>query len=234
MLILFKEPKRPKEKLRLGLRFKEMITETKLLFSLSSVSLFILAYFLFNDAILTASNNFPIFVEQVWKISDTIKTYILLGILITSAIGGTLSGFIADKFGHKRTLMFILAGWVIILPFIGFINNFTLFVIATTIMGLWFGSNWTVSRSVMSYIAPKGKHNLAFAYFGLAERASSFIGPIIWGLIVTNLVSIGSYRYRIAVLAVTGFIILGLIALSRVKDDRKEKEVPSASIISNV
>ena len=234
MLVFFREPKKPKEKLRLGSRLKEMVTETKLLFSLSSVSLFILAYFLFNDAILTAANNFPIFVEQVWGVSDTVKTYILLGILITSAIGGTVSGFIADKFGHKRTLMFVLVGWVFILPFIGFINNFTLFVIATSIMGLWFGSNWTVSRSVMSYVAPKGKHNLAFAYFGLAERASSFVGPIVWGLIVTNLVSIGSYRYRIATLAVTGFIILGLIALSRVKDDRKEKVVPSAFIISKI
>ena len=233
MLILFREPKRPKEKLRLGSRLKEMINETRLLLSLSSVSLFLLAYFLFNDAILTASNNFPIFVEQVWGVSDTVKTYILLGILITSAIGGALSGLIADKFGHKRTLMFILVGWVIILPFIGLINNFALFVIATTIMGFWFGSSWTVSRSVMSYVAPKGKHNLAFAYFGLAERASSFIGPIVWGLVVTNLVSIGSYRYRIAVLAVTGFIILGIIALSRVKDDRKEKAVSSAFIISN-
>jgi len=233
MLILFREPKRPKEKLRLGSRLKEMINETRLLLSLSSVSLFLLAYFLFNDAILTASNNFPIFVEHVWGVSDTVKTYILLGILITSAIGGALSGLIADKFGHKRTLMFILVGWVIILPFIGLINNFALFVIATTIMGFWFGSSWTVSRSVMSYVAPKGKHNLAFAYFGLAERASSFIGPIVWGLVVTNLVSIGSYRYRIAVLAVTGFIILGIIALSRVKDDRKEKAVSSAFIISN-
>ena len=44
-----------------------MIRETKVLFSLSSVGLFILAYFLFNDAILTASNNFPIFLEQVWE-----------------------------------------------------------------------------------------------------------------------------------------------------------------------
>lgn len=233
MLILFREPKRPKEKLLLGLRFKEMITETRLLFSSSDVSLFILAYFLFNDAILTASNNFPIFVEQVWGVSDTVKTYILLGILITSAIGGILSGFIADKFGHKRTLMFVLAGWVIILPLIGFINNFILFVTATSIMGLWFGSNWTVSRSVMSYLAPKGKHNLAFAYFGLAERASSFIGPVVWGLIVTNLVSVGSYRYRIATLAVTGFIILGLIALSHVKDDRKEKVIQSFYVIPN-
>ncbi len=221
MLAFFKEPKKESEESVFKNGIKKMITETKLLLSYSSVSLFLLAYFLFNDAILTASNNFPIFMEQVWQVSDTIKTYVLLGILVTSAIGGTLSGYAADRFGHKRTLMFILAGWIIILPFIGFITNFTLFVVATTIMGLWFGSNWTVSRSVMSYVAPKGKHNLAFAYFGLAERASSFIGPIVWGLVVSNLISIGSYRYRIAVLAITGFIVLGLFALSKVEDDRK-------------
>ena len=104
-----------------------MIYETKLLFSLSSVGFFLLAYFLFNDAILTASNNFPIFLEQVWHVSDTTKTYILLGILITSAIGGTLSGYIADKLGHKRTLIFILTGYIFILPFlVTMTKNFSL------------------------------------------------------------------------------------------------------------
>ena len=205
----------------LGARWKEMIRETKSLMLNYSVFMFIIAYFLFNDAIVTAANNFSIFLEQVWGVDDTIKTYIMLGILITSAIGGALSGLIADRFGHKRTLMFILCGWVIILPAIGLTTNFTLFVIFTTIMGLWFGSNWTVSRSVMSYLAPKGKHNLTFAYFGVAERASSLVGPIVWGLIVTNMVSIGVFRYRLAVVAVTLFIVIGLFFLWKVKDDRK-------------
>lgn len=228
MLIFFKEPKKESGKLVFRNGIKEMLTETKLLFSMSSVGLFLLAYFLFNDAILTASNNFPIFLEQVWGVSDTTKTYLLLGILITSAIGGTLSGYIADKFGHKRTLIFILIGWAIVFPFIGFINNFTLFIIATIFMGLFFGSNWAVSRSVMSYVVPKGKHNLAFAYFGLAERASSFIGPIVWGLTVSSLISLGSLRYRIAISIMTVFIIFGLFALLKIRDDKKEKTLPSA------
>ena len=220
MLIFFKEPKKQQLKSSLSSKIKEMLKETKTLLSFSSVAFFLLAYFLFNDAILTASNNFAIFLEQIWRVSDTTKTYILLGILITSAIGGGVSGFVADKFGHKKTLMIILIGWLFLLPFIGLINNFTLFIISTTLMGFWFGSTWTVSRSIMSCIAPAGKHNLAFSYFGIAERASSLIGPIVWGLIVSNLVSIGSTRYRIAVLAITAFILLGIIALSKVQDDR--------------
>jgi len=220
MLFWFKEPQKEKVSFQLGLEWKNLVSETKRLFLFPGIALFMLAYFLFNDAILTASNNFPIFLEQVWGVSDTIKTYILLGILATSGIGGLVSGMIADRFGHKRTLLFIISGWIFILPLVGFINNFTLFIIATTIMGFWFGSNWAVSRSVMSYLAPPQGHNLAFAYFGLVERASSFVGPIVWGLVVTSLVSIGSDRYRFAVLAVTAFIVLGLVALVKVKSDR--------------
>lgn len=221
MLIFFKEPKGPVTKLHLKSEIKIMWAETKMLFSISSIALFIISYFLFNDAILTAANNFPIFLEQVWHVSDKIKTYILLGILVTSAIGGTVSGYLADRFGHKRTLMIILSGWVIILPLIGLLTNFTFFVITTTIMGFWFGANWAVSRSVMSYLAPHGKHNLTFAYFGLAERASSFIGPMVWGLVVSGLISLGSIRYRYAILAITLFIIVGLFTLSRVRSDRQ-------------
>jgi UMF1 family MFS transporter len=221
MLLWFKEPFKEKQASEFASSTKELIYKTKQLFLFPGVGLFILAYFFFNDAILTASNNFPIFLEQVWGVSDTVKTYILLGIILTSAIGGLVSGFVADKFGHKRTMVFILSGWVFILPFIGFITNFTLFVIATTIMGFWFGSNWAVSRSVMAYLTPAGSNNLAFSYFNLIERTSSLVGPVVWGLVVSNLVSMGSYRYRLATLAVTVFIVLGLIALAYVKSDRK-------------
>lgn len=223
MLVFFREPKKVAISFSsLRNKIKDMFAETKHIMSFSSVAFLLLAYFLFNDAILTASNNFPIFLEQVWHVSDNIKTYILLGILITSALGGVFSGMIADRFGHKRTLLFILFGWLLIFPLLGLLTNFTLFVIVTIILGFWFGANWTVSRSLMSRTAPEGKHNLAFSYFGLAERASSFVGPIVWGLIVSKMVYLGDDRYRYAVLAITAFIMVGLIALYKVKDDRAD------------
>ncbi len=218
-LIFFKEPQKESDPLDLKFKIKDTWKKTKELFLFPGIFLFALSYFLFNDAILTASNNFSIFMEQVWHVSDTVKTYLLLGILITSAIGGLVSGHIADRFGHKKVLMWILVGWLIILPAIGLVTNFTIFVIATILMGFWFGACWAVSRSVMSYLAPERRHNLAFAYFGLVERASSFVGPIVWGLVVGNLISYGPNRYRIAVLAVTVFIALSIWSLYKVKGD---------------
>ncbi|OGE77795.1 MAG: hypothetical protein A2751_01940 [Candidatus Doudnabacteria bacterium RIFCSPHIGHO2_01_FULL_46_14] len=221
MLLFFQEPKRAQAGISAKSVGKNFLRETKALLAFPSVTWFLLAFFLFNDAILTAMNNFPIFMEQVWGVSDTIKTYLLLAILITSALGGGLAGFVADRLGHKRTLFVVLVGWLVLLPALALLTNFKIMVIVAVFMGFWFGANWAVSRSVMSFVAPLGRHNLAFAYYSLAERVSALLGPVVWGIVVTSLVSIGSDRYRYAVLAITGFILLGLFALARVHDDKK-------------
>src|SRR3989338_6849135 len=103
-ILFFKEPKKERISFSPRKEIKASLYDTKNLLAYPSIPAFLAAYFLFNDAILTAANNFPIFLEQVWRISDTTKTYILLGILATSAVGGIISGFVADRFGHKRTL----------------------------------------------------------------------------------------------------------------------------------
>src|SRR3989344_45809 len=220
MLIFFKETEKKKTKTTIPAAIKETYKETKNLFLTTGVLYFLLAYFLFNDAVLTAANNFPLYLEQVWHITDTTKTYLLLATLITSALGGVLAGHLADKYGHKKTMIVILVVWLIIFPFLGLITSWPLFLGTCILLGLWFGANWAVSRSLMTCIAPPGKHNIAFAYFGLAERASSFLGPIVWGLIVTKLLHLGSTRYRIAMVSLVVFIFLGLLMLKKVKNDR--------------
>ncbi len=222
MLVFFKEPARPARAVPFLRALRNVAGDTKALLSHAGVGLFFGAYFLFNDAVLTASTNFPIFLEQVWHITDTVKTYLLLAILVTCAIGGFVSGFVADRYGHKRTLSVILFGWILLLPLVGLLGSWPWFVGATVMMGFWFGATWAVSRSVMSYIAPAGQGNLAFAYFGLAERASSFVGPVVWGLTVSNLVLLGAARYRIAMVAISVFIVFGCLLLLRVPVDEKK------------
>ncbi|MDO8582478.1 MAG: MFS transporter [bacterium] len=222
MLFFFRESVRPARTMPFRKALGNVLHETKALLSHSGVGLFFGAYFLFNDAVLTASTNLPLFLEQVWHVTDTVKTYLLLAILVTCAIGGFVSGFIADRYGHKRTLAVILFGWILLLPLVGLLSSFPWFVGATVMMGFWFGATWAVSRSVMSYIAPAGQNNLAFAYFGLAERASSFVGPVVWGLTVSNLVLLGAARYRIAMVAISVFILFGCLMLMRVQVDERK------------
>lgn len=219
MLVWFREPVHVSTLPSLALSARRIWWSTKGLLAFPGIGFFLLSFFLFNDAILTALDNFPIYLQQVWSVSDTTKTYLLLATLVTSAIGGAVAGHIADRVGHKRTLMWIVGGWIVIMPALALAPQFTLFVSLTILMGFWFGASWAVSRSVMAYLAPNGKHNLAFAYYGLVERASAFAGPLVWGLVVTGLMSLGSVRYRVAAITLALFIVLGFFALMRVRSD---------------
>ena len=86
------------------------------MFKFDGVGRFFLAYFFFNDAIITASNNFPIYLEKVFGVNDQTKSFLLIGIIITSAIGAPLSGWIADKVGLKKLYLVCLRAGLSFFP----------------------------------------------------------------------------------------------------------------------
>lgn len=211
MLVFFKEQSAQKAyKVNIKEEYKNIFKSFKEICRLPGVGRFLLAFFFFNDAILTVQNNYPIFMQQVFGVSDKLKSVLLGCILITSIIGALISGWAADKYGAKRSLIFILVGWAILFPLLGLINNFNIFTILTIILGFLYGSTWTVTRTVMANLAPKNNLNHIFSYYTLSERFATFVGPITWGIITTSFVHIGSSRYKIAITTLTIFILLGL------------------------
>lgn len=189
------------------------------LLKIPNLARFFIAYFFFNDAVLTAANNFPIYMERVFGTNDSIKSYVLLGILITSIISSPISGWIADKIGFKKTLIGILIGWTIIFPLLAFADSLTFLIFVTVIMGLLFGSAWTVTRAMVIKFTPHGSLNRSFTYFTLMERFATFIGPVSWGLIVAWAPHTSSFNYRAAAFAMVIFIIIGLVIVRKLPND---------------
>lgn len=110
-----------------------------------------------------------------------------------------------------------MAGWLVIFPLLAFVSNFVWFVVLTTVLGFWFGAHFAVSRSTMASLAPDVGRNLAFAYFSLVERLSSFVGPVVWGVTVTVFMDSGVERYRFAMCVLTVFVVLAFLCLLRVR-----------------
>jgi UMF1 family MFS transporter len=142
------------------------------------MKLFLLAYFFFNDAIITSQNNFPIYVQRVFSTSDSMKSMLLIGILMTSVLGAFLSGLVVDKIGLKKTLSIVLGSWVVILPLMGITSSFPIFICLAILMGFFYGATFTVSRATMVALCPKEKINFGFSFYTLAERFSTLFGPI--------------------------------------------------------
>jgi UMF1 family MFS transporter len=182
---------------------------------------YLLGYFLFNDAIITVQGNMPIYMAQVLGVSDKEKSLILGATLGASAIGALAGGRIADRVGFKRTLLAILAAWTVLLPMLGLSRNVKEFTIMVLILGALFGMTLTVTRATMAHLAPRDRQSYAFSYHTIAERFATFIGPLVWGGLTTILLPIGPVRYRIALLAMTVFVLAGMVAIVRMPPDRK-------------
>ncbi|MBP6855579.1 MAG: MFS transporter [Candidatus Pacebacteria bacterium] len=187
---------------------KKMIT----FFALSAATPMLVAFFFFNDALLTVSNNYSIFLERVFQTPDKIKSILLLAILVTSAIGSVVAGWLGDKIGALKTLRLILIGWIILLPLIAVAPNFITVLILTPLMGLLVGSVWTVTRAHLIEALPESDKRYGFSFYTIAERFATLIGPLTWGGIIWIL-GVQSLSYRIAVGAMTLFVIIGLIIL---------------------
>ncbi len=223
MLFLFKESGTPVTlKVNYKDEYKNFFKAFLELLKIPGVGRFLLAFFLFNDAILTMENNFAIYLQQVFNISDTVKSLLLLGVLVTATIGAFVSGWLGDKIGLKKSLMFILIVTAILFPAMGLANNFTVFTILSVITGLVYGASWTVARAILAYLTPATHVNHTFSYYSLVERFATFVGPLAWGLTILFLNHYGALRYRAAIIVLDVFIVLGAIIVSKIPSDKKE------------
>src|SRR3990167_4616893 len=124
-LLLFFEEKQKRQAVKINIvsEYKNVLRSARELVKAPGLGRFFLAYFFFNDAIITASNNFPIYLDRVFQINDKTKSLLLAGIIVVGAIGAPISGWISDKIGWKKTLIFLLLGWAIIFPVLASITN---------------------------------------------------------------------------------------------------------------
>lgn len=222
MMIYFKESK-VREK---HINIKTVIQETRLFkkkfigfFTTSIVAPMLIAFFFFNDALVTLSNNYPIYMERVFGVADQTKSILLIGILVMSAIGAITAGWIGDKIGNLKTLKYILLGWIILLPTIAFAPNFIFFIITTIAVGLLLGSVTTVTRAYLTSILPKEEMGYGFSFYTLAERFATFVGPLTWGGII-GILGTESSAYRIAMVSMTIFVTIGLVILLKYNSKR--------------
>jgi UMF1 family MFS transporter len=221
LLIWYREKtvRRPKT-LRLAREYRSIFKRFRELIKIPGVGRYLLAFFLFNDALLTSSNNFPIYLEQVFHVSDLFKSLLLVGILLTSALGGGFGGWIADKVGLKKTLLFILACWISIFPILAATTDIYWFSGFVIVMGFLYGATWAVCRAVMAALVPNEQLNHAFSYYALAERFSTFMSPLSWGVIVTVFAYAGPVRYQLAMLVLTIFIVIGYLIVRKIPLER--------------
>lgn len=176
-----------------------------------SVARFLIAFFIYNDGILTVIAFAAIFAEQTLRMDDA-AIILFFAIVQTSAVAGSLAfGVITDKIGPKKTITVTLVLWTAIAIGAYFVNSVAVFYTVALAAGVAIGSSQSASRSLMALLTPRAREAEFFGlYDGLCGKASAVIGPLVYG-IVADL-----SNERVAALVISLFFLTGLVVLQGV------------------
>jgi MFS transporter, UMF1 family len=176
---------------------------------------FLVAFFLYNDGVLTVVAFAAVFAQKILGMSDT-EIIVFFAVVQTSAvIGSIVFGVITDKIGPKRTIMITLVLWIAIVVASYFVQTVAQFYVVALTAGVAMGSSQSASRSLMALLTPRGREAEFFGFYdGLCGKASAVIGPPLFG-IMADLTG-----QRIAALSVGVFFVAGLFLLRGVEERR--------------
>ena len=178
-----------------------------------SIARFLIAFFIYNDGILTVIAFAAIFAEQSLNMSDE-AIIGFFAIVQTSAVAGSLVfGVVTDRIGPKKTISVTLVLWTMIAVAAYFVDNVVFFYVVAFAAGIAIGSSQSASRSLMALLTPREREAEFFGFYdGLCGKASAVFGPIVYGVVadLTN--------QRIAALVISLFFITGFAILQGVQE----------------
>ena len=184
-----------------------------------SISRFLLAFFLYNDAIITIIAFASIFASNILKMTDDQVIYFFVIVQSTAVLGSFIFGIISDHIGPKRTISITLIIWIGVIIGAFFVQTVFQFYLVGLSAGLSIGSSQSCSRSLMALLTPKAREAEFFGFYdGLFGKSSAVVGPLFYG-IISDL-----SNQRVAALAIGLFFIVGLILLQGVQVPNYKKE----------
>jgi MFS transporter, UMF1 family len=192
-----------------------------------SITRFLLAFFLYNDAIITIIAFASIFASSILKMTDAQVIYFFI-ITQSTAVGGSfIFGIVSDHIGPKKTITITLFIWLAVAVGAFFVQSVSQFYLVGLSAGLAIGSSQSCSRSLMALLTPKSREAEFFGFYdGLFGKSSAVIGPLFYGIIADL------SNQRFAALAMGIFFLSGLIILQKVEVPKykEEKEITSAEM----
>ena len=177
---------------------------------------FLIARLIYNDGLITIFAFGAVYAAGTFDF--TFNEIMIFGIILNVAAGlGALTmGHLDDILGGKRTIQISLIGLMFATTLAVFTESKSLFWLSGIIIGLFAGPNQSASRSFMGRLTPKGKINEFYGFFAFSGKFTSFLGPLILGLLTKYFSS-----QRMGVSVVFFFFFIGLILMSRVKEPKR-------------
>ena len=197
----------------LGSSIKEVKHTVRHIMSYPDLVRFLLAYFFYNDAILTVIAFSSIYAQNTLGFTTGELIVFFMLVQTTAIAGSIIFGFVTDKIGPKRTIVITLLIWFVVVLAAIFADRKELFFYTGMLAGLSMGSSQAASRSMMARLTPREHVTEFFGFYdGTFGKASAIAGPLMFGLVSAYA---GSQKAALASLLM--FFTIGLLLMTRVR-----------------
>jgi UMF1 family MFS transporter len=149
---------------------------------------------------------------------------LILVVNVTAAAGAFAFGHVQDRLGHVRTLVATLVLWIATAVVAWAATGPGLFWVAANMAGLALGASQSAGRALVGYLSPADRRAEFFGLWGFAVKLSAILGPVTYGAI--SWATGGDHR--VAMLATSGFFIVGLALLAGIDVPRGRRAATAA------
>ncbi len=189
---------------------------------------FLVAKFFYENAISAVIIFMAVYAVKVMRFHDAVVMPFFIVSTISATIGSLACGWAVDRLGPKRTMAWVLVGWIISLSVVLATRDRWIFWTAGSLIGIFMGSTWTSARPLLVTLVPREMLGEFFGLYAFSGKAAAIFGPLIWGLVVLCFQTFPILKYKFAIGAMLALICVGLAVLWGVPDRwRREATSPS-------
>jgi MFS transporter, UMF1 family len=172
--------------------------------------LFLVGYLLYNDGVQTVIALAATYGDEELELSQTTLISAILLVQFVGFAGALLLGALAERFGAKRTVLGSLVLWVATVTLGYFLQagDAIQFYLLAGLIGLVLGGTQALSRSLFSHLIPRGQEAEYFSLYEVSDRGTSWLGTLIFGLVLQWTGSYRSAIFSLVVFFVAGFAVL--------------------------
>jgi MFS transporter, UMF1 family len=175
--------------------------------------MFLVAYLIYNDGIQTVITQAAVFADKELHLDKSVQIETILLVQFLAFGGALLLGRLARRYGARNTIAWSIVVWLVtlVLAYILPAHKPLLFMALGALIGLVLGGSQALSRSLFSQLIPPDEEAEYFGIYEIASDGTTWLGPLLFGLAYQLTGS-----YRVAIISLLVFFVVGLILLLRV------------------
>jgi len=183
---------------------------------------YLIVYLIYNDGIQTVIFASSAFLEQ--ELFPGGNPVFLLEIFLMVQFVAVAGALIFERLAYliktKNAIIVSLVIWAAIVIYAyAFLNSVPEAWVMAAVIAIVLGGSQALSRSLFSRMIPSGKEASFFGLYEVSERGTSWMGPLLFSIVIARTGS-----YRLALLSLIFFFVVGLIVLWFTDTDRGIRE----------